>query len=62
MHTFFFNVLFQLYLTSISSLTPQGGNKGIGKETARRIGKEPNFTVLIACRNLKLGQEAVQDL
>jgi len=42
--------------------TPQGGNKGIGKEIARLIGKEPNFTVLIACRTLELGQEAVRDL
>ena len=42
--------------------TAAGGNKGIGKEIARRIGREPNFTVLIACRNLELGQVAIQDL
>ena len=39
-----------------------GGNKGIGKEIARRIGTEPNYTVIIACRNLDLGREAINDL
>ena len=39
-----------------------GGNKGIGKEIARRIATEPNYTVIIACRNLDLGREAIQDL
>lgn len=57
---FSFNFLLTIY--NIIPHALQGGNKGIGKEIARRIGKEPNFTVLIACRNLKLGREAVQDL
>ena len=39
-----------------------GGNKGIGKEIARRIGTEPNFTVIIACRDLHLGRETINDL
>ena len=60
--TFFNIMLFQLSHLYIIPHTIQGGNKGIGKEIARRIGREPNFTVLIACRNLELGQEAVLDL
>jgi len=61
------HLLLILLLSTLSHLyiTPHtlpGGNKGIGKEIARRIGREPNFTVLIACRNLELGQEAIQDL
>ncbi len=39
-----------------------GGNKGIGKEIARRIGTEPDFTAIIASRNVALGQEAADDL
>ena len=39
-----------------------GGNKGIGKEIARRIGTEPDFTVIIASRDVTLGREAAHDL
>ncbi|KAL9189289.1 hypothetical protein ACHAXT_011779 [Thalassiosira profunda] len=39
-----------------------GGNKGIGKEIARRIGTEPDFTALIACRDVELGRKAAKDL
>mmetsp|Transcript_46913 Transcript_46913/g.98442 ORF Transcript_46913/g.98442 Transcript_46913/m.98442 type:complete len:314 (-) Transcript_46913:317-1258(-) len=39
-----------------------GGNKGIGREIARRIGTEGDFTAIIASRNVQLGQEAVEDL
>lgn len=39
-----------------------GGNKGIGKEIARRIGTEPDFTAIIASRDVALGQEAADDL
>ncbi len=39
-----------------------GGNKGIGKEIARRIGTEPDFTVILASRDVTLGQEAADDL
>jgi len=39
-----------------------GGNKGIGKEIARRIGTSPDFTVIIACRDVELGQKAAKDL
>eukprot|EP00571_Detonula_confervacea_P008092 CAMPEP_0172319024 /NCGR_PEP_ID=MMETSP1058-20130122/36569_1 /TAXON_ID=83371 /ORGANISM="Detonula confervacea, Strain CCMP 353" /LENGTH=318 /DNA_ID=CAMNT_0013033967 /DNA_START=111 /DNA_END=1067 /DNA_ORIENTATION=- len=39
-----------------------GGNKGIGKEIARRIGTEPDFTAIIACRDVELGRVAAEDL
>lgn len=39
-----------------------GGNKGIGKEISRRIGTEPDFTAILACRDVTLGQEAADDL
>lgn len=39
-----------------------GGNKGIGKEIARRIGTSGDFTAIVACRNITLGHEAVKDL
>lgn len=39
-----------------------GGNKGIGKEIARRIGNNPEFTAIIACRNVELGRVAAEDL
>lgn len=55
--------------SSITPPTPRkklalvtGANKGIGKEIARRIGSVDEFTVLVACRNLELGQNAVDDL
>ena len=39
-----------------------GGNKGIGKEIARRIGTEPDFSVILASRDVTLGQAAADDL
>jgi carbonyl reductase 1 len=45
-----------------TSLPHPGGNKGIGKEIARRIGMDPEFTAIIACRNIELGQAAAEDL
>lgn len=39
-----------------------GGNKGIGKEIARRIGTEPDFTAIIASRNVDLGRTAANEL
>jgi carbonyl reductase 1 len=39
-----------------------GGNKGIGKEIARRIGTEPDFTAIIASRDVDLGQKAANEL
>ncbi|KAL3786999.1 hypothetical protein HJC23_005510 [Cyclotella cryptica] len=39
-----------------------GGNKGIGKEIARRIGTEPDFTAIIASRNVELGRAAANEL
>ena len=51
--TFFYACSFNFDLKLYESNALQGGNKGIGKEIARRIGKEPNFTVLIACRDCK---------
>jgi carbonyl reductase 1 len=39
-----------------------GGNKGIGKEIARRIGTEPDFTAIIASRNLDLARAAADEL
>jgi carbonyl reductase 1 len=39
-----------------------GANKGIGKEIARRMGTEPDFTALIACRNVELGRAAADEL
>lgn len=39
-----------------------GGNKGIGKEIARRIGTEPDFSVILASRDVTLGQKAADDL
>ncbi|KAL7554544.1 hypothetical protein ACHAWF_018003 [Thalassiosira exigua] len=39
-----------------------GANKGIGKEIARRIGSEPDFTSVLACRDVRLGREAARDL
>ena len=39
-----------------------GGNKGIGKEIARRIGTEAGFTAIIASRDVALGQKAADDL
>jgi carbonyl reductase 1 len=41
---------------------PPGGNKGIGKEIARQIGMDPEFTAMIACRNVELGEAAAEDL
>jgi carbonyl reductase 1 len=60
--------------TTLSFSTPQssptqkkialitGANKGVGKEIARRIGTEPDFTAVIACRDLELGRFAVEEL
>ena len=39
-----------------------GGNKGVGKEIARRLGSDPDITCLIACRNVELGEKAAADL
>jgi carbonyl reductase 1 len=39
-----------------------GGNKGIGREIAQRIGTEPDFTAIIASRDVALGQEAADAL
>ena len=39
-----------------------GGNRGIGKEIARRIGTEPDFTTIIASRNVNLGRKAAEEL
>lgn len=39
-----------------------GGNKGIGKEIASRIGTEAGFTAIIASRDVALGQKAADDL
>lgn len=39
-----------------------GGNKGIGKEIVRRIGTEPDFKAIIACQDVELGKQAVEDL
>ena len=39
-----------------------GGNKGIGKEIARRIGTEAGFTAIIASRDVAPGQKAADDL
>lgn len=39
-----------------------GGNKGIGKEIARRIGTEAGFTAIIASRDVALGRKAADDL
>jgi len=39
-----------------------GANKGIGKEIARRIGSQPGWEAIIACRNISLGEEAASDL
>ena len=39
-----------------------GGNKGIGKEIARRLAADPDITCLIACRDIELGEKAAADL
>lgn len=39
-----------------------GGNKGIGKEIARRIGTEPEFLALVASRDVDLGRKAADEL
>ena len=39
-----------------------GGNKGIGKEIARKLGKEPNTICILGCRSEELGKAAVQEL
>ena len=39
-----------------------GGNKGIGKEIARRIGTEPDFTAIIASRDVNLGRKSAEEL
>ena len=40
----------------------KGGNKGIGKEIARRIGTELGYRAIIACRDVDLGEAAARDL
>ncbi len=39
-----------------------GANKGIGKEIARRLGTDPDFTAIIAARDPILGEEAAEDI
>ena len=39
-----------------------GGNKGIGKETARRLGAIPGLVVIVAARDEALGEAAAVDL
>jgi len=38
-----------------------GANSGIGKTTAENLAKK-GATVIMACRNLKLGEEAMKDI
>eukprot|EP00956_Cyclotella_meneghiniana_P010356 scaffold14330_cov80-Cyclotella_meneghiniana.AAC.3 len=39
-----------------------GGNKGIGKEIARRIGTDQDFTAIIASRDIDLAHKAADEL
>lgn len=39
-----------------------GGNKGIGKEIARRLGFDPDITAIIASRDVEAGELAAADL
>lgn len=39
-----------------------GGNKGIGKAIAKRLGKEMDTKVIIGCRNSELGIQTVNEL
>lgn len=39
-----------------------GGNRGIGKEICRQLGKKPNFQVLLCSRDPKAGREAANEL
>lgn len=39
-----------------------GANKGIGKEIARKIGSQENWTCIIGCRDKKLGLAAAEEL
>jgi carbonyl reductase 1 len=39
-----------------------GANKGIGKEIARRLGKEPNTDTILACRNQALAEATCKEL
>ena len=38
-----------------------GGNKGLGKETAKGLADQ-GHTVLLGCRNLQLGEAAAKEL
>mmetsp|Transcript_25076 Transcript_25076/g.52754 ORF Transcript_25076/g.52754 Transcript_25076/m.52754 type:complete len:369 (+) Transcript_25076:68-1174(+) len=57
-----------LSLTTPQSITRKrialitGANKGIGKEIARRLGTDPDFTAIIAARDPLLGKEAAEDI
>ena len=66
-------LLLSLTRKSTSLSTPQpatrkkialitGANKGIGKEIARRLGTDPDFTAVIASRDPELGRKAAEDL
>eukprot|EP00966_Prymnesium_polylepis_P139463 3222617-Prymnesium_polylepis.1 len=50
------------------ALTPKrvvlvtGANKGIGKEIARAIGRMPDHTVVLGCRDLELAEAAAAEL
>jgi len=39
-----------------------GGNKGIGKEIARKLAAMPGMRTVLGCRNAELGSAAAQDL
>ena len=39
-----------------------GANKGIGREIARKLGKTPGTTTILACRDVALGTAAADEL